>query len=174
MVRGLQEGYEEIGFGGIVVSNGLQIFTLFHVAISIVMLVAGVVVVNGLLRGRDSVRWTTLFLIFAFATNATSFGFPFVKLLLSHITAIVGLVLLAVMLLARYAFAPNGFWRGVWAGGLVFSLFFDVFVLVAQAFGKIPALKQFAPTGSEPPFAIAELVMLAVFIFLAVTAIRRS
>lgn len=155
-------------------SNGLQIFTLFHVALSVVMLVAGVVVVNGLLRGRDAGRWTTVFLVFTFATNATGFGFPFVKLLPSHITAVVALVLLAAMLLAKYAFALAGFWRGVWAGGLVFSLFFDVFVLVAQAFGKIPALKQLAPTGSEPPFAVAELVVLAVFIFLAVKAIRRS
>jgi hypothetical protein len=157
-----------------VMSNGLLIYTLFHVALSIVMLVAGVVVVNGLLRGRDAGRWTAVFLVFTFATNATGFGFPFVKLLPSHITAIIALVLLAAMLLAKYAFALAGFWRGVWIGGLVFSLFFDVFVLVAQAFGKIPALKQFAPTGSEPPFAITELVVLAVFIFLAVKAIRRS
>ena len=138
------------------------------------MVVVGAVVVNGLLRGRDAGRWTTVFLVFTFATNASGFGFTFVKLLPSHITAIIALVLLAAMLLAKYAFALAGFWRGVWTGGLVFSLFFDVFVLVAQAFGKVPALKQYAPTGSEPPFAIAELVVLAVFIFLAVKAIRRS
>ena len=164
----------ETGFSGGNVMSSLQIITLVHVVISIVMLVAGIVVVNGLLRGRDAGRWTTLFLVFTFATSATGFLFPFVKLLPSHITAIIALVLLAAMLLAKYAFALAGFWRGVWVGGLVFSLFFDVFVLVAQAFGKIPALKQFAPTGSEPPFAVAELVVLAVFIFLAVKAIRRS
>src|SRR5471032_468103 len=156
-----------------VMSNGLLIYTLFHVALSIVMLVAGLVVVNGLLRGRDAGRWTTVFLIFTFATNASGFAFPFVKLLPSHITGIIALVLLAAMLLAKYAFALAGFWRWVYAGGLVFSLFFDVFVLVAQAFGKIPALKQLAPTGSEPPFAIAELVVLAVFVILAVMAGRR-
>jgi hypothetical protein len=154
-------------------SNGLLIFTLFHVALSIVMLVAGVVVVNGLLRGRDAGRWATVFLVLTFATNASSFGFPFVKLLPSHITAIIALVLLAVMLVARYAFALAGLWRPIYVGGVVFSLFFDVFVLVAQAFGKIPALKQLAPTGGEPPFAIAELVVLAAFVFLAITAIRR-
>ncbi len=154
--------------------SSLQIITLVHVVISIVMLVAGIVVVNGLLRGRDAGRWTTVFLVFTFATNASGFVFPFVKLLPSHITAVIALVLLAAMLLAKYAFALAGFWRGVWVGGLVFSLFFDVFVLVAQAFGKIPALHQLAPTGGEPPFAVAELVVLAVFIFLAVKAIRRS
>ena len=155
-------------------SNGLLIYTLFHVALSIVMLVAGIVVVNGLLRGRDTGRWIPVFLVFTFATNASGFAFPFVKLLPSHITGIIALVLLAAMLLAKYAFALAGFWRGVWAGGLVFSLFFDVFVLVAQAFGKILALGGLAPIASVPPFVITELVVLAVFIFLAVKAIRRS
>ena len=155
-------------------SNGLLAFTLFHVALSVVMLVTGAVVVKGLLRGRDAGGWTTAFLVFTFATNASGFGFPFVKLLPSHITAIIALVLLAVTLLARYAFVLTGFWRGVYAGGLVFSLFFDVFVLVAQAFGKIPALKQLAPTGGEPPFAVTELVVLAAFVVMAILAIRRS
>ena len=154
-------------------SNGLLIFTLFHVALSVVMLVAGAVVVNSLLRGRDAGRWVPFFLIFTFATNASGFGFPFVKLLPSHITAIIALVLLAAVLAARYVFALAGFWRWIYAGGLVFSLFFDVFVLVAQAFAKIPALRQLAPTGGEPPFAITELVILAIFVFLAVLAIRR-
>jgi hypothetical protein len=155
-------------------SNGLLIFTLLHVALSVVMLVVGAVVVNGLLRGRDAGGWTTVFLVLAFATNVSSFGFPFVKLLPSHITAIIALLLLAVVLVARYAFALAGLWRPIYVGGLVFSLFFDVFVLVAQAFGKIPALKQLAPTGGEPPFAIVELVVLAAFVFLAIMAIRRS
>ena len=155
-------------------SNGLLIFTLFHVAISLVMLFAGVVVVSSLLRGCEAGGWTTVFLIFTFATSATGFGFPFVKLLPSHVTGIIALVLLAAVLAARYVFALAGLWRWVYAGGLVFSLFFDVFVLVAQAFGKIPALKQLAPTGSEPPFAVAELAVLAVFVILAVMAIRRS
>ena len=155
-------------------SNGLLIFTLFHVALSIVMLVVGAVVVNGLLRGRDTGRWVTVFLVFTFATNASGFGFPFVKLLPSHITAIIALALLAAVLVARYTFALAGFWGWVYAGGLVFSLFFDVFVLVAQSFAKIPALKQLAPTGGEPPFAIAELVVLAAFIVMAILAIRRS
>lgn len=155
-------------------SNGLLIFTLFHVALSVVMLIVGAVVVNGLLRGRDTGRWVAVFLIFTFATNASGFGFPFAKLLPSHITAIIALVLLAAVLAARYAFALAGFWRWVYAGGLVFSLFFDVFVLVAQAFGKIPALQRLPSIGGKPPFAITELVVLAAFVVMAIMAIRRS
>ena len=155
-------------------SNGLLIFTLLHVVLSVVMLVAGAVVVNGLLSSRNAGRWEPVFLIFTFATNASGFGFPFVTLLPSHIIGIVALVLLAVMLVARYAFALAGPWRAIYVGGVVFSLFFDVFVLVAQAFGKIPALQQLAPIGGKPPFAIAEVVVLAAFVVMAILAIRRS
>ena len=154
-------------------SNGLQIVTLIHVALSIAMLVAGVIVLNCLLRGRDAGRWTTGFLLLTFTTNASGFAFPFVTLLPSHITAIIALLLLAVMLLARYAFALTGAWRWIYAVGLTFSLFFDVFVLVAQAFGKISALGRLAPVGGLPPFVVTELVVLAIFIALAVKAGRR-
>jgi len=154
--------------------SGLLIFTLFHVALSLVAFIAGIVVVRGLLQNREAGGWTTAFLVTAVATNVTGFGFPFVKLLPSHIVGIIALVVLAVTILARYAFARAGFWRWVYAGGLVLSLFFDTFVLVAQAFGKIPALNLLAPTGSEPPFAIAEAVTLVVFAVIGFLAVRRA
>ena len=154
-------------------STGLLIFTLFHTALSLVALVAGIVVVRALLRGGRAGGWTTAFLVTAVATNATGFGFPFVKLLPSHIVAIVALAVLALTVLAQYAFALAGPWRRIYAAGLVLSLYFDVFVLVAQAFGKIPPLHRLTPTGGEPPFAIAQAVVLLVFVYLTVMAIRR-
>jgi hypothetical protein len=154
-------------------STGLLIFTLFHTALSLVALVAGIVVVRALLRGGKAGGWTTAFLVTAIATSATGFGFPFVKLLPSHVVAIVALAVLALTVLAQYTFALAGHWRWIYAAGLVLSLYFDVFVLVAQAFGKIPPLHRLAPTGGEPPFAIAQAVVLLVFVYLTVMAIRR-
>lgn len=59
---------------------------------------------------------------------------------------------------------------------MLIALYFLVFVAVAQAFGKIPALRALAPTQSEPPFAVAQIIVLAVFVWLGVRlarAIRR-
>ena len=154
-------------------STGLLIFTLFHVALSLIALVAGIVVVRGLFQARETGTWLTVFLVTAIATSVTGFGFPFVKLLPSHILGIIALVVLAVTLLARYAFGLAGAWRGIWVAGLVASLYFDVFVLVAQAFGKVPGLHQLAPTGSEPPFAIAQAVVLVVFLVIGFLAVKR-
>ena len=42
-----------------------------------------------------------------------------------------------------------------------------------QAFLKVPALTALAPTQSEPPFAVAQLIVLALFVALTVAAARR-
>jgi hypothetical protein len=44
-------------------------------------------------------------------------------------------------------------------------------VLIAQLFMKVPSLHALAPTGSEPPFLISQVVVLAIiFIVLTVVA----
>jgi hypothetical protein len=126
-----------------------------------------------MLRSRDAGGWTGLFLLTAVATSVTGFGFPFTKFLPSHGVGVVSLLVLAAILLARYAFGLAGAWRWIYAVGLVLAFYFNVFVLIAQLFAKVPALKQLAPTGSEPPFAITELVVTVIFAVLTFLAARR-
>jgi hypothetical protein len=49
----------------------------------------------------------------------------------------------------------------------------NVFVLVVQLFLKVPSLKALAPTQSEPPFVVTQLVVLAVFIAIGIVAVIR-
>ena len=52
------------------------------------------------------------------------------------------------------------------------AFYFDALVAVAQPFKKVPALG--APTASnEPPFVVAQFVLLAIFIWMCVLAFRR-
>jgi hypothetical protein len=53
------------------------------------------------------------------------------------------------------------------------AFYFNAFVGLVQAFQKVPALKAAAPTQAEPPFAIAQLIVLIVFIALGIRASRR-
>jgi hypothetical protein len=46
-------------------------------------------------------------------------------------------------------------------------------VLIAQSFLKIPALHALAPKGNEPPFAIAQGVLLVLFIVAGIRAVKR-
>jgi len=45
-----------------------------------------------------------------------------------------------------------------------------VFVAIIQSFLKIPALKNLAPTQTEPPFKIAQLTVLSLFVVLTILA----
>lgn len=147
-------------------------FTLVHVVISILGIITGLVVVGCLMAGsrRDGV--TAAFLITTVLTNVTAFGFPFTTVLPSHVVAVISLVLLAVCLVARYAKGMAGGWRRVFVMTAVAALYFNVFVLIVQLFQKTPQLAALAPTQSEPPFALTQLLMLVLFVWLGRASLR--
>jgi hypothetical protein len=55
----------------------------------------------------------------------------------------------------------------------VLSFYLLIFVLIAQLFLKVNVLHDMAPTQSEPPFAIAQVLALIVFLILTLLAARR-
>ncbi|PJI42159.1 hypothetical protein [Ferrovibrio sp.] len=151
----------------------ILILIILHTALSLVALATGPSVVADLLGSREREGMTKLFLATALLTSATGFLFPFTQLLPPHITALLALLVLAVTIPARYRYGLRGAWRWIYASGAVASLWLLVFVLIAQVFAKIPALRAAAPTQSEPPFAITQVVVLVVFIALGIAAARR-
>jgi hypothetical protein len=155
------------------VSTALAAFTGFHVVLSLVGILAGLVVVFALISGKQSKSWTATFLLTTAATNLTGFLFPFHKFLPSHGVGIVSLLVLALAIPALYVFHLAGAWRRVYVIGSVIALYLNVFVLIAQFFMKIPALKALAPTGSEPPFLVTQVVVMLIFIVLGVFATKR-
>jgi hypothetical protein len=64
-----------------------------------------------------------------------------------------------------------GAWRWIFVLTAVASLYLNVFVLVVQSFVKVSALNALAPTQTEPPFAITQVVVLAIFILIALIAV---
>jgi hypothetical protein len=125
-------------------------FTLVHVLLSLVGIVSGFVVVFGLLTARRLDGWTALFLASTVATSLTGFGLPFHRLMPSHIIGIISLVVLGVAIIARYARHLAGAWRWIYVVCAVIALYLNFFILIVQAFMKVPALKAMAPTQSEP------------------------
>jgi len=148
-------------------------YTLVHVVISLIAIGAGIVVLAGLLGRRRLDRVTALFLVTTAATSLTGFGFPFVQLLPSHILGAISLVVLAVSVLARYSYRLAHGWRATYVITAVMTLYLNVFVLIVQTFQKVPALAALAPTQSEPPFAITQLIVLVIFIALGFRAVVR-
>ena len=147
-------------------------FTLLHVIISLIGIAAGLIVVFGMFSSNRMAGWTSLFLAATILTSVTGFLFPFTKLLPSHIVGIISLVILGIALLALYVYGASGPWRWIYVATAIAALYLNVFVAVVQAFLKVPALKQLAPTQAEPPFAIAQGIVLLIFVALLVGAIR--
>jgi hypothetical protein len=150
----------------------LPAFTMLHVIISLIGIAAGLVVLFGMFGSNPMRGWTALFLTTTILTSVTGFLFPFTKLLPSHIVGIISLVVLAIALLAYYVKRTAGPWRWIYVATAMFALYLNVFVAVVQAFAKFPALKQLAPTQSEPPFIVAQAVVLVLFVALFVGAVR--
>jgi len=147
-------------------------FTLIHVLISVVGIISGLVVVGGLMAGARLEGWTALFLATTTLTNVTGFGFPTAAVSPAQIVGGLSLVVLAACLAARYWMKLAGGWRTTYVVTAVVATYLNVFVLVVQLFAKTPALAQLAPTQQEPPFALTQALVLALFVWLGWAAVR--
>jgi len=148
-------------------------FTFVHVALSLVGIGSGFVVLYGMLAAKRLDVWTGIFLASTVATSVTGFLFPVDRFLPSHAVGILSLLALAAAIVSRYAFHLVGIWRATYVISAVVSLYFNVFVLIAQLFLKVPFLKAMAPTQSEPPFVVSQSIALALFIVFANAAVIR-
>lgn len=146
--------------------------TLFHTALSLIALVLGLPVVAALMGGRNSQTLIAWFLGISVVTTVTGFFFPFHGFTPAIGVGVVSCIVLAAGLFARYAKASRGGWRHVDTLALLLTEYFLIFVGIAQAFLKVPALHAVAPTGMETPFKISQGVLLTVFIVVAVIAVR--
>jgi hypothetical protein len=148
-------------------------FTLFHVVLSLIGIVAGIVVAAAMLGSKTADGWTALFLATTVLTSVTGFLFPSDKVLPSHIFGAVSLLVLIIAIAALYGYRLARSWRGIYVVSALVALYLNVFVLVAQAFQKVAILNALAPTQSDPGFIIAQLIVLALFVVLGIGAVRR-
>jgi hypothetical protein len=148
-------------------------FTLIHVAISLIGIGTGFVVLAGLLTDRRLDRWTAAFLTTTVATSVTDFGFPVDHFMPSHAVGIISLVLLAIAIIARYRRQLIGAWRPACVVAAMLAQYLNFFVLIIQLFQKVPALHALALTQSEAPFAVTQLIALAVYVILIILAVIR-
>jgi hypothetical protein len=161
-----------------ILGMSLSTFVLVHVIISLVGIAAGFIVMFGMLGSNRMPGWTASFLLLTILTSATGFLIPPLlsdKLLPSHIIGVLSLILLAIACYALYGQKLSGSWRWIFVLTALLAQYFNVFVLVIQSFLKVGPLHALAPSvpPSEPPFAIAQGIVLVFFIIVIVGAIRR-
>jgi hypothetical protein len=152
---------------------GMTPLTFIHVVVSLIAIGTGLLALRAMIAGEGNERWTGWFLVTTALTSITGFVFfQFTTLLPSHIVGIISLIVLTVAFYARYGTALDGVWRPAYVIAATIALYFNVFVLVAQLFMKFPPLRALAPTQAEPPFALAQAIVLAVFVWLGIRAVK--
>jgi hypothetical protein len=147
-------------------------FTTLHVGLSLIGIATGFVVAAGMLGSKCLAGWTGVFLATTILTSVTGYFFPVDRILPSHIVGAISLVVLAVATIALYRYRLEHASRGIYVITALMALYLNVFVLVAQGFLKVPALKALAPTQSEPPFVVAQAVVLMAFVAIGIGAFR--
>lgn len=152
---------------------GVSTLQTMHVLITFAGIASGLWVLAGMIGGRWMNTATLVFLATTVASTLSGFLLPIKGLTPAVITGIVSLLVLAVALWARYGAKMRGRWRGAWVISATIALYLNVFVLVVQLFQKVPAVHALAPTGSEPPFAIAQGLTLLAFLTAGILAFRR-
>jgi hypothetical protein len=150
-----------------------HLFLEIHVALSLIGLVAGLVVLYGLLNGKALRGWTALFLATTILTSVTGFPIPPFGFDPPRAVGTLSLVLLAIAVGAFYLFHLAGTWRWVYVVTATVALYLNAFVAVIQSFEKIDVLHALAPTQSEPPFVVVQVIVLALFVALGFVAVRK-
>jgi hypothetical protein len=156
-----------------ILGMSLAAYTQLHVIISILGIVSGLVVLASLLTGRLLTLVNGLFLITTVLTSVGGFFFPNSHITPGIVIGVLSLITLAIAITALYVFHLTGGWRKTFVITAMISLYFNVFVLVVQLFEKVPALHALAPKGSEPPFAISQVIVMILFIVLTTLAVKR-
>ena len=151
----------------------LAVYTLVHVVISLAGIFSGFVVLFGLLAGKRLDGWTKFFLITTVATSVTGFFFPLHGFTPAIGVGIISLLVLSIAIFARYPRQLAGRWRWIYVVTAMIALYLNVFVAIVQAFEKVPVLKALAPTQSEPPFKLTQLVVLVLFVVLTIVGVIR-
>ena len=147
-------------------------FTLLHVILSLAGIGAGLVAILSLAGNKLSQGLTGFFLLTTALTSITGFLFPFHGVTPGIVFGVLSIIVLLLATAALYGGKLSGGWRGTYVISAILALYFNVFVLFAQLFAKVPALKAIAPTPSSPAFGITQLVVLAAFIVIAVKSFR--
>ena len=148
-------------------------FTFLHVFLSLVGIATGIFIIFGLLNSLRLRILTALFFVTTSLTSVTGFFYPFHGVTPGIVLGVLSLIVLAMAIVALYVKGLAGIWRATYVVSVCVAFYFNFFVLVAQAFQKIPELHGLAPSQASPGFAVAQGVVFLVFLLLTIRAVKK-
>ena len=147
-------------------------FTALHVAISFAGIITGLIALPAFARGRILPRTTGIFLWTTLLTSLTGFLFPILTFTPALGVGILSTLILVLSFWAWYGRRLAGSARTIYAVTATIALWLNLFVLIVQSFLKVPALNVLAPNGNEPPFLVAQGLLLLAVVYLGYRAVK--
>jgi hypothetical protein len=156
-----------------ILGMSIELFTRVHVVISLIGIVAGALMLLGLITRRPFPILTATFLATTALTSITGFMFPFKGVTPGIILGVISVIVLLIAVIARYGKHLEGGWRGVYVITAMIALYLNTFVLFVQLFAKVPQLHAVAPNMSSPGFSLTQVALLVLFIAVTFRAYKR-
>ena len=100
-------------------------FTVIHVLISLVGIVAGVIVAFAMVQGKSVPGWTALALLALILTSVTGFFFHNTTFTPAQGVGVISLVVLAVAVLALYFLHLTGIWRWIYVIAAMVAIYLN-------------------------------------------------
>ena len=151
----------------------IDLILTVHVAISLVAIAAGLLAMGELAAGRWRAGPQIVFLLTTLLTSVTGFLFPFTGVTPAFLFGVLSVVGLTVAIVSLPRRSTSRAARIAYAVSATFALYLNLFVLVVQSFQKLPQLQPLAPTQTELPFIVAQLVLLALAVILGLLSSRK-
>jgi hypothetical protein len=156
-----------------ILGMSLRMFTYLHVYISLIAIGAGFIVVYAMIAAKRVPLLTAVFLFMTALTSLTGFLFPFKGVTPAIVLGLLSLVVLVIAIIARRRAKTSGMGRGTYVISSILALYLNFFVLIVQSFQKIPSLHALAPTQTELPFKLAQLITLIVVVAVTIVAFKK-
>ena len=156
-----------------ILGMSLRMFTYLHVYISLIAIGAGFIVVYAMIAAKRVPLLTAVFLFMTTLTSLTGFLFPFKGVTPAIVLGLLSLVVLVIAIIARRRAKTSGMGRGTYVISSILALYLNFFVLIVQSFQKIPSLHALAPTQTELPFKLAQLITLIVVVAVTIVAFKK-
>ncbi len=145
-----------------------------HVIISLIGIVTGFVVIKGMLASQRLDDWTAVFLATTALTSLTGFASRSRSFCRRDIVGIISLVVLLIAILARYAFGLSGRWRPAYRGDRAGRAMAQCVRAGARSCStRSRRCTRWRRPSSEPPFLIAQTVVMVLFIIVGIAALRQ-
>ncbi len=152
--------------------SNLSMIGWAHTLVSFAALAAGFLCLPSLVMRNGREGPITIFLLLTLIAALSGFLFPGFGI--GHRIGVAATIVATIGLAVRLIFASTSIGARIGAASAVICMFFLMFFTISESFRRLPPLQQLAPTLSEPPFRIAQLVNLVVFLLLAVIAAKRA